>query len=204
MPSAPIFEMASEAKRTTSPWVTSATVGMFLDTFGDFSWVFWTSEMRRFRPSPVILVSNFPLNLPNSSMPMNEAKFSFVNAFTGSNPSQSSCCSHHVTASKVTLRKILPLDQHTTCFLSSFSNFSLSLATVVPLPVPESPQSTTTPPPSPPFLTVPRISSATSSGLFPKTSTSMYSSGTNSGSNTPLSFAISIPFCNFDASSSSR
>mmetsp|Transcript_15093 Transcript_15093/g.27269 ORF Transcript_15093/g.27269 Transcript_15093/m.27269 type:complete len:230 (+) Transcript_15093:511-1200(+) len=210
MPSAPILEMASEAKRTTSPWVTSATVGIFLDTLGDFSWVFWTSEMRRFRPSPVILVSNFPLNLPNSSMPMNDAKFSLVNAFEGSNPSQSSCCSHHVTASNVTLRKILPLDQHTTRFLSSFSNFSFSLATVVPLPVPESPQSTTTPPPplppspSPPFLTVPKISSATSSGLFPKTSTSIYSSGTNCGSNTPFSFAISIPFCNFDASSSSR
>mmetsp|Transcript_15125 Transcript_15125/g.27461 ORF Transcript_15125/g.27461 Transcript_15125/m.27461 type:complete len:215 (+) Transcript_15125:604-1248(+) len=195
--------MASEAKRTTSPWVTSATVGMFLDTLGTFNSVFWTSEMRRSRPRPLILVSNFPLNFPNSSMAIKEAKFSFVNALTGSNPSQSSCCSHHVTARSVTLRKMLPLDQHTTCFLSSFSTFSWSVATVVPLPVPESPHKTTRGRPSL-FLTVPKISSATSPGLFPKTSILMYSSGTKSGSSTPLSLAISIPFCSFDASSSSR
>mmetsp|Transcript_263 Transcript_263/g.503 ORF Transcript_263/g.503 Transcript_263/m.503 type:complete len:214 (+) Transcript_263:404-1045(+) len=194
--------MASEAKRMTSPWVTSATVGMFLDTLGTLSSVFWTSEMRRSRPSPEILVSNFPLNFPNSSIFIKLAKFSLVNAFSGSNPLQSDCCSHHVTANSVTERKIFPLDQHTTCF--SFSNFSLRVATVVPFPVPESPQSTTTPPPSPPFFTLPKISSATSPGLFPNTSILIYSSGTKSGSNTPFSLAMSIPFCNLEASSSSR
>mmetsp|Transcript_35387 Transcript_35387/g.85379 ORF Transcript_35387/g.85379 Transcript_35387/m.85379 type:complete len:218 (+) Transcript_35387:379-1032(+) len=198
--------MAPDAKRTTSPCVTSATVGMFLDTLGTLSSVFWTSDTRRSRPRPQILVSNFPLNFPNSSMSTKEAKFSFVNALAGSNPSQSFCCSHHVTASSVTLRKTFPLDQHTTCFLSSFSNFSLSVATVVPLPVPDRPHRTTTPPPVPPslVLTLTKISSATSPGLFPKTSTLMYSSGMKFGSSTPLSLAMSIPRCSFDASSSSR
>jgi hypothetical protein len=79
------------------------------------------------------------------------------------------------------------------------------------LPVPESPHNTTTPPP-PPFpstlplscLTSCNISLATSSGLFPKTSIDIYSSGTKFGSSTPLALEISIPFCNLLPSSSSR
>ena len=86
------------------------------------------------------------------------------------------------------------------------SSFSMKPEKGLTLPVPDSPQSTTTPPPAPPSLplTMPNISSATSSGLFPRTSMLMYSSGTKSGSSTPLSLAMSIPLCSFDASSSSR
>ena len=43
-PSSPIFLAAAAAKVTTSPWVLSATVGMFLATKGAFNVVFFTFE----------------------------------------------------------------------------------------------------------------------------------------------------------------
>mmetsp|Transcript_2079 Transcript_2079/g.4967 ORF Transcript_2079/g.4967 Transcript_2079/m.4967 type:complete len:220 (-) Transcript_2079:383-1042(-) len=207
MPSSPICLTADEANITTSPCVTSATVGMFFETFGPLSTVFCTSDTSRSRPSPQIFVSNLPLNFPNSSIPAKLARFSDVSAFAGSKPSQSLCCSHQVTASKVRDRKTLPLLQQTTVFPSCVSSFDFSVATVVPFPVPERPQRITSPPPLPPFdlsLTVPRISSATWSGVLPRTSIDMYCSGTKFGSRTPLSLARSIPRWSFSPSSQSR
>mmetsp|Transcript_26168 Transcript_26168/g.57299 ORF Transcript_26168/g.57299 Transcript_26168/m.57299 type:complete len:219 (+) Transcript_26168:662-1318(+) len=172
-PSLPIVSTALAANFTTSPWVTSATVGIFLETLGDFSSVFWTSDMYMSRPRPWMWVSYLPLNFPKVSMPTKDSKFSLVNAFSLLNPSSPGCCSHQVTARRVTLRKIFPLDQLTTCFPSSFSNFWRSILTVVPFPVPDSPHSAMTDPASSLLssaLSFPRISSATEDGVFPNTS----------------------------------
>ena len=81
-PSSPIFLAAAAAKVTTSPWVLSATVGMFLATRGAFKVVFFTFETSASTPSPRTLMSQEPSNFPNSSMPMNSATRVGVNALS--------------------------------------------------------------------------------------------------------------------------
>mmetsp|Transcript_114862 Transcript_114862/g.297695 ORF Transcript_114862/g.297695 Transcript_114862/m.297695 type:complete len:263 (-) Transcript_114862:302-1090(-) len=162
VPASPIFCTAFPANFTTSPCVSCATVGMFLPTLASFSTVSAISETRVSRPRPLMRMSNFPSNCPNSSMPAQEAKFSGVRQ-AGSN-SDLPCCSHHVTARSVNDRKQFPFDH-----VEALGSFALILSTVVPLPVPLSPTRIITHPPSLGNLAI--ISSATSSAVFPKTST---------------------------------
>mmetsp|Transcript_12674 Transcript_12674/g.37700 ORF Transcript_12674/g.37700 Transcript_12674/m.37700 type:complete len:256 (+) Transcript_12674:254-1021(+) len=199
-PSLPIVVAADAANFTTSPCVCSATVGMFLDTLGPLRSVFLIFETKASMPRPEILMSQAPSNLPNSSMAMNSASLSGVSAFSASNPGRP-CCSHHVAARSVSDRKTLPLLQPVVLPLGSSSS---SRDTVVPLPVPERPQRTTTPPSLTAAPMCAMIALQTSSGVLPRTSMTWYSGGGSSFGSTPLAMDASTPRCSFSASSSSR
>mmetsp|Transcript_138087 Transcript_138087/g.240155 ORF Transcript_138087/g.240155 Transcript_138087/m.240155 type:complete len:236 (-) Transcript_138087:293-1000(-) len=152
VPSSPIFFAASPANFTTSPCVSLATVGMFFPTLGSFNVEFAISDTFASIPSPLIRMSHFPSNFPNSSIPAQVAKFSGVRQ-AGSNASLPAC-SQCVAASRVKDRKQLPLDQ-----VVALGSLPLSLSTVVPLPVPLRPTRIMTHPPS--LGSLDRISSAT-------------------------------------------
>mmetsp|Transcript_32777 Transcript_32777/g.79690 ORF Transcript_32777/g.79690 Transcript_32777/m.79690 type:complete len:222 (-) Transcript_32777:366-1031(-) len=188
----------------TSPCVASATVGMFFETLGVFNSVFWTSETYRSSPKPLIRVSYFPSlpNFPNDNILIKDCKFSFVKAFSLSKAPSGQFCSHQVTANNVTDRKMLPFDHVTTSFLCSSVNFCRSFETVVPFPVPDNPHKTMTE--LSPFAMNFKISSATVSGVLPRTSILTYGSGSKFGSMTPFDLAKSIPRWSFTPSSSSR
>mmetsp|Transcript_106250 Transcript_106250/g.310625 ORF Transcript_106250/g.310625 Transcript_106250/m.310625 type:complete len:271 (+) Transcript_106250:242-1054(+) len=195
VPAAPIFCTASPANFTTSPWVFSATVGMFLPTFASLSSVLATSETFTSRPRPQTLMSNLSSNFPNSSMAAHSARFSGVRQ-QGSKPSLPSF-SQCVAAKSVRERKQLPLDH-----VDAFGTLALILSTVVPLPVPLRPTRTTTQPS--PWGSLAMISSATWSAVLPSTSMSSYFGGSMSLGSTPLSMACCTPAASFSPSSSSR
>mmetsp|Transcript_15276 Transcript_15276/g.30665 ORF Transcript_15276/g.30665 Transcript_15276/m.30665 type:complete len:201 (+) Transcript_15276:566-1168(+) len=115
-----------------------------------------------------------------------------------SGPKGMSFCSQCVTASRVSARKTLPFDQQT-----ARGRAFCSLATVVPLPVPERPCSTSTQPwEGAPSALI--ISAATASALFPRTSITLVGSTGGSASSTPLSIALVMPAASFWSSSASR
>mmetsp|Transcript_96140 Transcript_96140/g.170622 ORF Transcript_96140/g.170622 Transcript_96140/m.170622 type:complete len:221 (+) Transcript_96140:526-1188(+) len=168
---------------------------MFLATFESLSTVFSTSETKYFKPRPSIFTSNFPLNLPNSSIFTKLSNAVGVRTSINSQP----CCSAAVTASKVSERKTLPLLH--VCVLGSFS---LSLATVVPFPVPDRPWSVKTQPLDEASPSTLIMSSATSSAVRPDTLTLVQGSTSTSSGRTFFSTAILMPFASFSPSSLSR
>mmetsp|Transcript_48079 Transcript_48079/g.109212 ORF Transcript_48079/g.109212 Transcript_48079/m.109212 type:complete len:233 (-) Transcript_48079:216-914(-) len=197
-PSRPIRSVARAAKATTSPWVRSATVGMCRPTLGDLSSVLVTSDTLKSSPSPFTAMSHFPSAFVKLIIRMKPERLAGVRASSGS---KSSCwkSSHHVTASSVRVRKTLPL-----LHVTAVGSRSLSFSTVVPLPVPDRPQSTITPPSLAAAPMSLMIISQTSCGLLPITSICMYAGGSSSSGSTPLSIEIWIPAWSFTPSSSSR
>mmetsp|Transcript_23174 Transcript_23174/g.66462 ORF Transcript_23174/g.66462 Transcript_23174/m.66462 type:complete len:258 (-) Transcript_23174:72-845(-) len=195
-PALRICSAAPAANLITSPWLIFAIVGMFLPTRGSLRVVFAISLTNRSRPMPLIRMSNLPPNLPKLRHLTSLASTAGVIA-SAENGTPS--FSQWVTASSVSDRKTLPLDQHTH-FGSSIS----SLETVVPLPVPERPCKTRTQPvlaSAPSFAT---ISPATWSADLPATLTLHTGSTGGFGSRTPRATASRIPAASFSASSSSR
>merc|ERR1719424_1538282 len=129
-------------------------------TSGPLSVVLQHSLTYRSRPRPLMCVSHLPLNLPNDSMPIQVARFSGVRHALSNWPV---VCWQWVAARRGSERKMLPLDH-----VTALGSFDLSFSTVVPLPVPERPTSTITPPWNPsPRAAI--ISSDTSSGVLPST-----------------------------------
>mmetsp|Transcript_60421 Transcript_60421/g.174330 ORF Transcript_60421/g.174330 Transcript_60421/m.174330 type:complete len:306 (-) Transcript_60421:2-919(-) len=193
-PALPICLHASPANLTTSPCVSFATVGMFAATFGCLSSVFAISETRASMPRPLMRMSHWPSNWPNSNIPVHCAKLSAVRQ---SGVNSLPLCSQYVAASNVSERKQLPFDQ-----VVAPESLDFILSTVVPLPVPLRPTKITTQPPS--FGNWSMISCATSSALLPMTSTDLYCGGARSPGRTPFLMASSTPSCSFSPSSSSR
>mmetsp|Transcript_71309 Transcript_71309/g.183823 ORF Transcript_71309/g.183823 Transcript_71309/m.183823 type:complete len:295 (+) Transcript_71309:886-1770(+) len=196
MPSFLICSAAAAANMITSPCVTSATVGMFLPTRGSFSSVFDTFDTRTSWPQPLMRMSNLPSNLPNSRQGTSCLNSSGVRA---SGPKGMPCCSQCVTASKVSERKTLPFDQFT-----ALGSTACSLATVVPLPVPLRPCSTSTQPSecaAPSFV---MMEPATWSADLPRTSMVQVGSTGGSFGITPFSTALAMPAASFSSSSASR
>mmetsp|Transcript_36935 Transcript_36935/g.59213 ORF Transcript_36935/g.59213 Transcript_36935/m.59213 type:complete len:226 (-) Transcript_36935:892-1569(-) len=194
-PASAIFANASLTNIITSPWVTAATLGILVATSFDFNRVLLTLETLSFTPRPSISTSKASSsNLSNLSILVNSARFSGFKASSSSTFFSSA----NLVASSVMERKISPLDQ-----VVDFGNFSLSLATVVPFPVPESPSSVMMHPfegASPSFS---MISAVTSSGLFPRTLIATGEGSALSLGRTPLSIASLIPTASLALSSSS-
>mmetsp|Transcript_51151 Transcript_51151/g.95885 ORF Transcript_51151/g.95885 Transcript_51151/m.95885 type:complete len:282 (+) Transcript_51151:418-1263(+) len=196
MPSERIASAAPAANFITSPCVTFATVGMFLPTRGSFKTVLATFDTNMSFPKPFMWMSNLSSNLPNSKQLMNSCSSSGVStsALNGR-----PFCSQWDTAKRVNDRKTLPLDQHTARGRAA-SNF----ATVVPLPVPLNPCSTSTQPllGASPKRSI--IFAATASADMPMTSILQIGSTLGSAGITPFATAICIPAANLSSSSWSR
>mmetsp|Transcript_24317 Transcript_24317/g.82053 ORF Transcript_24317/g.82053 Transcript_24317/m.82053 type:complete len:268 (-) Transcript_24317:92-895(-) len=205
-PALRICSAAPAANLITSPWLIFAIVGMFLPTRGSLRVVFAISLTNRSSPMPLIRMSNLaPVRSAPSNLPPNLPKLRHLTSLAStagviaSAENGTPSFSQWVTASSVSDRKTLPLDQHTH-FGSSIS----SLETVVPLPVPERPCKTRTQPvlaSAPSFAT---ISPATWSADLPATLTLHTGSTGGFGSRTPRATASRIPAASFSASSSSR
>mmetsp|Transcript_35287 Transcript_35287/g.77627 ORF Transcript_35287/g.77627 Transcript_35287/m.77627 type:complete len:248 (-) Transcript_35287:286-1029(-) len=196
IPSARIVSAAPPANLITSPCVSLATVGMFLPTRGSLRVVLATSETSSSWPLPEMRMSNLPLNLPKCKHLTSSARSSGVRA---SGPKGVPFASQWLTASSVSERKTLPFDQ-----LTARGNTDSSLLTVVPLPVPLRPCSTSTQPSltaSPSFST---ISAATMSADLPATSILQTGSTGGSASTTPFAIASRMPAASFSPSSASR
>mmetsp|Transcript_1017 Transcript_1017/g.2167 ORF Transcript_1017/g.2167 Transcript_1017/m.2167 type:complete len:207 (+) Transcript_1017:584-1204(+) len=169
---------------------------MFLPTLGPLSTVLATCETSRSNPYPLMAMSNLPSNLAKCRQLISSASSCGVSA---SRRRGTPICSHAVTASSVSERKTLPLDQHV-----ARGSICSSLLTVVPLPVPERPCSTSTQPLpglSPRHRT---ISAATCSAVLPSTSILVSGSTAGLAGMTPFSIAIRMPAASFSSSSASR
>ncbi len=108
-------------------------------------------------------------------------------------------CSQYVTASSVSARNTLPFDHD-----AARGSLACSLATVVPLPVPDSPCSTSTQPREAALPSALMIASDTSSAVLPSTSICFVGSTAGFAGSTPFSTAIAIPAASFAPSSASR
>mmetsp|Transcript_4893 Transcript_4893/g.10797 ORF Transcript_4893/g.10797 Transcript_4893/m.10797 type:complete len:224 (-) Transcript_4893:39-710(-) len=169
---------------------------MALLTRGSLSVVLATSETSRSCPMPLMRMSNLSLNFPNSRHFMSSARSSGVSA---SELNSIALAAQYETASSVSERKTLPLDQ-----LTARGSVACSFATVVPLPVPERPCSTSTQPllGASPILAI--ISAETTSADFPATSILHTGSTGGSASTTPLATAFFMPAASLSPSSASR
>mmetsp|Transcript_16560 Transcript_16560/g.28217 ORF Transcript_16560/g.28217 Transcript_16560/m.28217 type:complete len:279 (-) Transcript_16560:2-838(-) len=141
-------------------------------------------------------MSNLPLILAKRRQPTSLARSAGVSA---SFPNGVPASSHALTASSVSARKTLPFDQAT-----ARGNSFWSLATVVPLPVPESPCRTRMQPRDGASPSAARISAATVSALLPVTSMRLTGSTATRAGTTCFATAISMPAASFSSSSLSR
>mmetsp|Transcript_37924 Transcript_37924/g.104678 ORF Transcript_37924/g.104678 Transcript_37924/m.104678 type:complete len:240 (+) Transcript_37924:513-1232(+) len=196
MPSARMTSAAAAANRITSPCVIFATVGTTLPTRASLSVVSATSETRTSCPSPTSLMSYAKPNLPK--------RRHFISCESTAGVSASSLkgmpwSSQYESASRESARKTLPFDQ-----LTAFGREPRSFSTVVPLPVPERPCSTSTQPRVGASPSAPTISAATASALLPSTSSLRTFSTGGFAARTPLATAIAMPAVSLSASSASR
>mmetsp|Transcript_49433 Transcript_49433/g.114247 ORF Transcript_49433/g.114247 Transcript_49433/m.114247 type:complete len:249 (+) Transcript_49433:337-1083(+) len=196
IPSARIASAAAPANLITSPCVCFATVGMAFPTRGSLSVVLATSETSKSWPSPWMRMSNFSLYLPKCRHCISSASSSGVSTSAENSTLLDSQCD---TARSVRERKTLPLDQ-----LTARGSTACSFATVVPLPVPESPCSTSTQPLDGASPRAAMISAATTSADLPATSILHTGSTGGSASTTPFSTACLIPAASLSPSSASR
>mmetsp|Transcript_11055 Transcript_11055/g.37629 ORF Transcript_11055/g.37629 Transcript_11055/m.37629 type:complete len:244 (-) Transcript_11055:438-1169(-) len=203
VPPSPILAAAADAKVITSPCVCSATSGMCLPMSAPLRVVLAMSDTLASMPSPDTRISHLPPCLSKESICMKLWSSSAVST-RATSYLPSSCgvmprALQRSMARSVRHRNTLPLDQ-----VTALGSAALTRSTVVPLPVPLRPWSTTT---QPLCAASPRLSMrilATWSADLPRTSILLTGSNGGLASQTPLSTAILMPAASFSSSSASR